>query len=715
MNKLFTKIATLLVGSMMAIGVGVAIGSNQETRVAEADGTAIKYNAIVSGQKYFITATHDANEYALEAGRSFNAGASGIVAYNGANLVESQAWTFTGSGTSWTISTVYDNNTYYLGVTAKNDGLACNSTSPITWTLQQGSTDDYAKFYTADSKPADRYLALYQSTNWRCYASSSGVQDIKLYRYTAPSKTLTKMDVITDPDTTSYTESATFNPTGMVIRGTYSDLSTATISNANITWSNDGILSYGQTSLTGSFQNVSVNVTGLTVSKLTVSSLSTVYAAAIALGEGNKGTTYYRYSGVITTINGGNYYIQDATNGYAVCVYSNAAIEGATVGKKLTIVSCLQNYFNLAESYKILTTEVSENEGSAVSAANITTYSDYSSVRSGVLMNLTGLKVLGSISAAYNTALESTDTLGFGSDAISYYVAKGLMTSELATQFSGIVLTDTIDLNNVVRSTSRGLEFVSASTVTITPAAVTLSSISIRTNPTTTSYHSGDLLDITGLSLTATYSDESTAPIASGFTVVDEIVPFSFADAEAGSKTFTVNYGGKSTTFNVTVKKGVGYVKSDSYPDVLNYTNIGVPSTTYTVWTGDEFGSGISYKGKTSGGADEKHNVQFRTTGSDEGIVTTSSGLYYADSVKIVWNTTNANVDGRKLDVYGSNTAYTAASDLYNASNQGISLGSITYHDNETCETELLIDENVKPMYLTFSSINNSVSHVSLS
>ncbi len=74
----------------------------------------------------------------------------------------------------------------------------------------------------------------------------------------------------------------------------------------------------------------------------------------------------------------------------------------------------------------------------------------------------------------------------------------------------------------------------------------TLSSISVSSKPTTTTYFVGDTLDTTGLKLKATYSDGSTKTITSGYKV-------SYDFSSAGTKTVTVTYGGKSTTFTCTV------------------------------------------------------------------------------------------------------------------------------------------------------------------
>ncbi len=95
--------------------------------------------------------------------------------------------------------------------------------------------------------------------------------------------------------------------------------------------------------------------------------------------------------------------------------------------------------------------------------------------------------------------------------------------------------------------TYNGIAYSKTCTITVVPAPVTLSSISVYRLPTKTQYYIGDSLNTSGLQLKLTYSDGSTEIISSGFTTSG------FTSASAGTKTVTVSYGGKSTTFTVTV------------------------------------------------------------------------------------------------------------------------------------------------------------------
>lgn len=80
------------------------------------------------------------------------------------------------------------------------------------------------------------------------------------------------------------------------------------------------------------------------------------------------------------------------------------------------------------------------------------------------------------------------------------------------------------------------------------PAPATLVSIAITTPPTKTVYTVGEALDITGMVVTGTYSDDSTKVEA--VTLLDVT---GFSSDTAGKKTCTVTVSGKTATFTVTV------------------------------------------------------------------------------------------------------------------------------------------------------------------
>lgn len=120
------------------------------------------------------------------------------------------------------------------------------------------------------------------------------------------------------------------------------------------------------------------------------------------------------------------------------------------------------------------------------------------------------------------------------------------------------------------------------------------------------------------------------------------------------------------------------------YVDVLNNTWTAVGTgTTYTDWTKNGSASEAVYVGQSAGG---NSSIQIRSDKSNSGIVTTVSGGS-AKKIVVKWNSNTTN--GRTLDIYGSNSAYTAPTDLYSTSTQGTKIGSL-----EKGTTELVIEGN---------------------
>ena len=100
----------------------------------------------------------------------------------------------------------------------------------------------------------------------------------------------------------------------------------------------------------------------------------------------------------------------------------------------------------------------------------------------------------------------------------------------------------------------------------------TLVNISITTLPVKTNYVVGEALNITGLVVTATYSDNTTAPV----TVTAANVT-GFSSSTAGNKTLTVTYSGKVATFTVTVN--TSFVAVTNITDVPEVAVVGVSLT----------------------------------------------------------------------------------------------------------------------------------------
>ena len=125
------------------------------------------------------------------------------------------------------------------------------------------------------------------------------------------------------------------------------------------------------------------------------------------------------------------------------------------------------------------------------------------------------------------------------------------------------------------------------------------------------------------------------------------------------------------TYYAVFAKRNPGV--SETTTDVLTNATTGVGDVnTYTPWSGKTATSDAIYAGNSAG---SNLTIQLRTKYSNSGIVTTASGGSRIQKVTVNWNSDTQ--EGRTLDIYGKNTAYEAATDLYDIATQGTKLGSI--------------------------------------
>ena len=194
---------------------------------------------------------------------------------------------------------------------------------------------------------------------------------------------------------------------------------------------------------------------------------------------------------------------------------------------------------------------------------------------------------------------------------------------------------------------------------------------------------------------------------------------FLYSDAASGgsltNKNFTITYEELETTLTVQVQRKARYDASTK-TDVLSQATTGITSGSYTNFSGlDKTKTGIVsdtvYAGQCAG---SNSSIQLRThadqTGNYPGIITTTSGGNYTQ-ISVEWE--SHTTDGRKIEIFGKNTAYSSANDLFSnsSSTKGTSLGTITYGGASTSITltgsysYIGIRSTSKALYLTSISI----------
>lgn len=200
-----------------------------------------------------------------------------------------------------------------------------------------------------------------------------------------------------------------------------------------------------------------------------------------------------------------------------------------------------------------------------------------------------------------------------------------------------------------------------------------------------------------GGTVTATYTNGETTDVTS-------VAQFSGYDMSTpGEQTVEVSYTEGEKTVKTTYQLTVLAADSD-VTDKLNLAFTGQTGTSYGTWSGKKASSDAVYAGNSAG---DKSSIQLRSNNSNSGIVTTTSGGY-AKKVVVTWQSETA--DGRTLNIYGKNTAYTAATDLYNATNQGTLLGTI----KKGTSTEFVIPGNYQYIGLRSASGAMYISEIQI-
>ena len=186
----------------------------------------------------------------------------------------------------------------------------------------------------------------------------------------------------------------------------------------------------------------------------------------------------------------------------------------------------------------------------------------------------------GGLSTSYNVTVNSVDiskiSISTKPNKLTYYVGDKLDTTGLVLKVtytnnttqsinSGFTISPTTLNNSGTQKVT--IKYGNKSTsYEVSVKEVSLSKISIKTNPTKMNYFVGEYLDTTGLVLSTIYNNGKTEDITAGYNVdVSEL-------NKVGEKTVTVTYKKKTTTFTVKVNEVTTQsIRVKSMPQKTNY------------------------------------------------------------------------------------------------------------------------------------------------
>ena len=235
MNKLFTKIAALVLGMTMAVGVGVAVGGGHVVSSVDAAGTTVGSWTKLTGlptsgdEILFVSASADVCMAPTGSAVQSTSGYSQIPFTAQSNPTD--GWIITGDATNgWTIKDTTGSSNLVLYNTNNSNGLRSNTTSTQKWTITENSTT--SGLYTVMGSNS-RAITPYSTSDWRSYAGTS-IKEIHIYRKGTPSTdTIDSFNVTATP---TYSRTATPAVSGWTVTANLHDKATPVAITSGLTF-----------------------------------------------------------------------------------------------------------------------------------------------------------------------------------------------------------------------------------------------------------------------------------------------------------------------------------------------------------------------------------------------------------------------------------------------------------------------------------------------
>lgn len=609
-------------------------------------------------------------------------------------------------GTSYSGVSISDSSAEILVGSTKTISATSTDSGTISWS---SSNTGVATVSPSSSASGASVTITAVAAGSATITASSGGKSATCSVTVSTTKTLSSISVSTAPTKISYTAGEYFDPTGLVIRRTYSDSSYDTYTYSGHT-SEFTFSPSTSTALTTSNNKITISYSGKSCDQtITVSSS----------GGGGGETSYTRLTSISNIDESANYVLGVDGTGFHYSGTSSwglVALPSAQTPLHYTLKKGSGNTTFTAE-----TTISSTKYYLTVPTSNAFTMSTSST---SIKLGTTTSDSNGDVDYAVTNTQTTTRHLRInGSSGLRSYAGT----------------TGTMAYFYKVESSGGGNE-------------PTLASISVSTAPTKTSYTAGECFDPTGLEIIRNYSDSSfdtyayaghtsefsfepdtstaltvgddsvtitydgksciqdievnaAAPVSitasvsktyyvgetisssditvkdqnnntlSGFSFANDGYQFTYSDAASGgsstSKTFAsaVSYSSLTCSLTVQVQRKAYVAPTTSASDTLTYSDLTATDTSYKDFSGVTKSSSAVYAGNSAKG---NSAIQLNSS-SPKGIVTTSSGGTIS-SISVSWYSNTSN--GRTLNIYGKNTAYSSSSDLY-GSNKGTLIGTI--------------------------------------
>lgn len=320
----------------------------------------------------------------------------------------------------------------------------------------------------------------------------------------APAANLTSIAVSGTPTKITYFDGELFDPTGLVVTGTYDDGTTSPITNG-VTWECDPkTLALGTTSVDvmASVGNITSNE--YTVKGITVKEKATLIAieAKGSPAEFWKGDKF-NHDGITITARWNDASETDVTE---QCQFAEPDMN--TAGKKTVTVT----YENETCTYEIEVKTIENTKETAYTVSEAIALIDAGKD----LASQVYVKGIVSKIDSYNDKYKSI-TYWLDDNAFQVYSGKGLDNKDFNSKDDIEIGANVIICGKIMKFNNKTYEFDKENYLVEYKAPVekVLKSIAISGEATKTTYFEGEVFDPTGLVVTATYEDESTEVVTS--------------------------------------------------------------------------------------------------------------------------------------------------------------------------------------------------------
>ncbi len=514
MNKLFTKIAALALGAAMVVGVGVAAGVKELVPVyADSDYSEVMVSSSSSSyySSGYFTGTTGTNK-ATWTGSHFSAEQLKNSSSNAVSLSYAEIRVYASHSFTVTPDSGYEIDSVVCEATTAAYATAIGGSSLTNCTKATSST-------TVTLTPTDG-----SSTVGFTNSAQSRIKTITVNYSEASTATLSSIALSGSMTNTSYTTADAWDPTGLIVTGTYSDSSTKNLTaGASFTYYN------------------SSDVEVATPKDLGVGSSQTLKVVASYTGVSD--TAKYTASSSITVTKATEYELvtdpSKLTKGTTFMFVANSTVTKAMQQSRTTS--------NAASSVADVTLSDSFNSGSVAISANATIFTLDGSAGAWKIKN--GDNQLG-FTGTSNNNMQFNESQ---TDTFKIATQSGYLLSVESNTQSGRKLQYNYNSGSPRFSNYNGGQTYIYMFANIAEVSYgTTDHISVSTTPQT-EFAVGETFNSTGLAITAwDGADESTANSKSVEVTSVSLAGTTFADADIGANTVTVTYTESGTDYTTT-------------------------------------------------------------------------------------------------------------------------------------------------------------------